>query len=472
MNHRTAGTVLLLLSTLSASAVGADTVEAGTSWGLIFSPKSYVALADAPALHHGATALKQQLIDAGFAPERIVFLDEGIRGGKEAATIDSFRQQLARLTDAAGKNDLLFVAVASHGVQKDGCDLVCATDASAADLDRTVRQQPAGGLIPLQEIVRIMAMSASQKRFLLVDNAGSRSPFRNGAQISDQSGLADRFGSQPLQVPNGQWIVCSRSGRLNDSDQDASTSCFMSSVLDGLRSNADSNKDGQVSAFEISDYVQLYAGTLGYAPPVLHGKTNIDFALAATTEPAGVMAKLPAELRELLSRDAIRAGCASLLAEHDAARATWAFFEAEPYLASDQQTQENYALYLTALASMGHVDQALPLAKAGGVPLLVHISTATPVYDKEGSSSGQGSRSRYRGYAERPVAMLAAGTLLNVTEVTSGRLRFDRCFVRHFDGDELRYESGDVQSGWVDLASLKNQPKRGDSLELALNGQD
>ena len=455
---------LFLLSLLAAPVGSLRAAEDESRWALVFSPKDYESLADATSLHHGAVELKQQLAASGFADDRIVFLDGRSVDGNRAATANNLRHHLSRLADTAGSDDLLFVVVAAHGVQAGGRDLVCGVDATAADLRSSGSPSAPNAMMHLQEIVQSMAISASQRRFLLIDKAGT-SPLPKNAGVANADALADRFGSQPLRVPNGQWIMCSRSGRLHDeSDKPTSLTCFMNSVLEGLRSQADYNENEQVSAFEISDYVQVQASSQGYAPAVLHGKMKTDFALAATTEALQTAKSLPADRRESLTRAHMRAGCAALVAEGDAYGATWAFSNAGTYAPTNDLKKENFGLYLTALASTGKAAKAFSLAQDSRVPLLVLVSTDATVYQQGTSLDGR----RSSAYGGRSVDIVRRGTLLNVTAVSQNRFRFDRSFIRQSNGKGMRYVPSASKPGWVSTSSLRRQTKAMVDLGLAL----
>ncbi|MBC7822207.1 MAG: hypothetical protein IAG10_35430 [Planctomycetaceae bacterium] len=440
--------IALLAWAFSAVAI-LPAAETGTSWALILAPSRYSELAAAPYHVEGATQLTDRLQKAGFAADHVVLLT--IPSGRQSrpATAESFRKQLAAMVDRVGVNDVFLVAVSSYAVRLGDADYVCASDTSKAELARigdAGQPRDRKTLISVQEIVEQMSLSASTKRCLLIDAAGSR------AQVAKDA--ASRPGERPLQVPDHQWVMFNDGDRLTQpADGNAETSCFMQSVIDGLAVHADSNSDRQVTLFELSDYCQLSAEAQQLSVPIFHGKATANFPLAATSEDPNDARRLPAELRQRLSEELLSAARNALLVENRGAAALEALNRAAQYRPNPKVQGEIDRLTATAIALKADAPSltaAWERANAQQRPLIVLLRFATDV-----QVPGE--------ITVREV--LPAGTLVKVTKFVNGEwLKVEGQFRPQFDLNRLNYTAAPLAEGFVRLSSLRGPAKASDNV--------
>lgn len=449
------GYLLSLVACPGWLAAAPNDAAAASSWAVVFAPDKYREWESTASLCRGAEALRERLLKAGVPADHVRYLSAGDQHSAQAATAANFRQALAAVAGKAAKQDLLFVVVAARGVHVGGVDYVCAADTTRAEIQRLSRAQTADRSSPqtvvsVQEIVRSMWQSASQRQFLLLDAlSGSAAPAAQGAT----GNLSEQFGSQLLQVPNGQLIMCNQSPRQHHAAGDKSpVSCFVRAVLDGLACHADSNQDGFVSVLELSDYVALHAESEGYTPPLLHGKTMQDFRLCATSETRGKTPSLPADVRQQLSQTLLAVGRTALALDWNPDMTAAALRRACSYGLSPAEQREVERLQLTVLSATGDVAGAWQQAQAHAYPLLLVTPDDTAVYQNAAASTR--SQRRRTVTVDPTAGKLPAGSILEVTQLTDGRIRFDRAYQPRLTGDGLSFQPARVQTGWIDRQTL------------------
>ncbi len=432
----------------SATAI-LPAAEPGSAWALILAPSRYSELESAPHHVEGARQLCDQLLKAGFAADHVVLLT--IPSGRQSrpATVDGFRQQLKAMVDRVRADDVFLVAVSSYAVRLGDTDLLCASDTSQAELntsDDTATKETRKTLISVQEVVHQMSLSASTKRCLLIDAAGSR------AQVAKKS--TSKAGERPIQVPDHQWVMFNNGDRLTQpADGRGATSCFMRSVIDGLAQHADGNRDGQVSLLELSDYCQLSAEAQQLTAPIFHGKTTANFTLAAISEDPDDARRLPIELRQRLAEELLSAARNTLLVERKGAAALESLLRASQYRPDSKTQNEIDQLTNTAVASKAdaqNVAAAWARASAQQRPLIVLLPFATNV-----QVPGE--------ITVREV--LPAGTLVKVTKFVGNEwLKVEGQFRPEFSVNRLGYTAAPLTEGFVRLSSLRSPDQANDNV--------
>lgn len=444
--------IRLALITWAFSAIAnVSAAEQQTSWALILAPSRYSELPAAPHHVEGARQLCDQLLKSGFAADHVVLLT--IPSGRQSrpATADGFRKQLAAMVDRVGADDVFLVAVSAYAVRLGDSDYVCASDTSKAELTvngNTATHAIPKTLIPIQEIVEQMSLSASTKRCLLIDAAGSR------AQVAKDASM--RPGERPLQVPDHQWVMFNDGDDLDQPMADAvGTSRFMRSVIDGLALHADGNSDGQVSLLELSDYCQLSAEAQQLTAPIFHGKATANFTLATVSDKPDDASRLPKELRQRLAEELLSAARNTLLVERKGAAALETLVRAAQYRPEPKTQSEIEQLTATAIASKADaqsVTAAWTRANAQQRPLIVLLP-----FDTKVQVPGE--------VTVREV--LPAGTLVKVTKFEGNEwLKVEGQYRPQFGLNRLNYAAAPLAEGFVRLSSLKghDQPTDKDNV--------
>lgn len=369
------GTAMLLASAgLRTMATAADGV-------VLFAPGEYEHLSATPYHASAAEQIHHRLLKAGIPEDRIVTLS-----GKPA-TAQAFKDALAKMTDSTGPNDLLLVVICSPGMQFDDRDYVLATDTP---------QDPRQGIdgqnrriISISDVLQDMAVSASNRRVLIVDGATEAEPSLSDAVV--------HFGRIPLPSSDGQWVILNQNNHLNQRGDQPTLTDFIWSLLDGITFHADGNRDGSVSVLELADYMKLYAEEQRNPAPHVAGKTSGDVSLLRTSaadDEAFPRAALVANAKCLVA-EARKA----LLLESDV-RAVLALLDRAKRLCDDPDlTREIDEVLASARILNGEADRVLPLAAEAGVTYTAALPREVGLY-----AAG----------ASKPSQQLPAGTIIQI----------------------------------------------------------
>ena len=245
---RLAALVVLGVGCLSVSQLSAQTRHA-----LVFAPQTYESLPAAPHFGLSTQALHYQLTRCGFAEDNIKLLtDKNATQAKLQEAIDE-----ALLSIAPG--DVWVVILNSYGFQQDEIDHIATFKTGLDDKGGIV-----GESIALQELLSSLAEISDTNQCVIIDG--------NGDFSGPQAEPAARF-ARSLPSPNdGQVVIAGRDQkRLRRYEREMSA--FAWSVFDGLDGHADTNRDGQVSALELSEYCRTFAEDARVRLPRIAGKT-------------------------------------------------------------------------------------------------------------------------------------------------------------------------------------------------------
>ena len=299
-------------------------------------------------------------------------------------------------------------------------------------------------LIPVQDIVRAMSLSASTKRCLVIDTAGSQEGILREAGV--------RFGNRPIQVLDHQWVILNRSQRMSGQETTSGgrTTRFMQSVLDGMAWHADSDRDNEVSLLEFSDYVRDVALAEQTTPPRLLGKATDDFVLVSSTATPDDARSLPEAQRHRLANTLLQPAMPALFVEQNVEAALQLLNRAAEY-GGNQETHERIdSLFDTALASKGDVRLALQRAKLNSRPLFLLVRDRVPIHTP-GSKTGRTRRFAESGMTLKATTVSDDGKFVWVVQGYSPRP----------DGNQVVFRPASVQKGWVwidDLVEPQTDP--------------
>lgn len=200
-----------------------------------------------------ATALGEVLREGALGNFEVDVLEDGTN-----SIID---ERVGRLFGQAGKDDLVLVHFACHGLKSDDGELyLAAKDTKVDGLDWTA--------LASAKVLRYLRRSRAARSILLLDccfgGAFERGTVvRAGAAVN----VADHFGeteSSPVDSGQGRAVLTASSStefsfdgtRLQDSSRTAS-SPFTKAIVEGLRTGeADRDQDGAVSITELFDYIR------------------------------------------------------------------------------------------------------------------------------------------------------------------------------------------------------------------------
>ena len=359
-----AASLVLAGAGFAASAAAGDGV-------VLFAPGEYAHRGDGSFHARAAEQMHQRLLKAGIPEDRMA----GLRG--KEATAQAFRDALAEMTDTTGPEDLLLVVICSHGVHFDDRDYVLAADTPANPGQETSKAN--GRIIAIPDVLQEMAVSASNRRLLIVDGAAESDPSLADATV--------RFGRLPLQTADGQWVILNRANRLSRRGDQPPLTDFFWSLLDGITLHADGNRDGSVSLLELADYAKLYAEEQHNPVPRIAGKTTGDIALLPTS--AADDGTFPREALAANARRLVAEARKTLLLEADV-RAGLALLDRARRLCDDPDlTRQIDEVSVTAGILNGEADRVLPLAEDAGPTYAAVLPRDAGVYASGAAKASQ-----------------------------------------------------------------------------------
>lgn len=289
MTNRTYLVVLLAAGCLAASALGADPKAAATKgerrvasrWAILVGVDDY---AEAEKLRYSGADMRElakQLVIAGFPQQQVFLLDDKADDSKYRPLKVNIERQLDLVLGLVEREDLVVVAFSGHGVHIDTKSFLCPTEA---------RLTEPGTLISLDTVYERLNKCPAALKLLLVDAC------RNDPRVGGQKSLGKptevikQFASSLEHPPEGILLLSSCApGQVSMEESEFGHGVFMNYVLDGLRGQADSDKNGHVSLLELYKYAnretKLHVARRynGYQTPALKGDIADDFDLTVAT---------------------------------------------------------------------------------------------------------------------------------------------------------------------------------------------
>ena len=177
------------------------------------------------------------------------------------ATRDKIRGAKSFLAKA-GVNDVVIVFLAGHGVlDRDGKYYFGTWDIRLG--------VPAEKGLPYEDIENLLDGISARRKLVLIDSCYA------GADYQDEL-LRERFAD--LRRGTGAQVIAASGGLQQAEESNASAmGTFTQAVLEGLRGNADSNADGEITESELREYVANQVSLLSYGRQKPSGRAeNLD----------------------------------------------------------------------------------------------------------------------------------------------------------------------------------------------------
>lgn len=190
----------------------------------------------------------QKPVAGGFARENMLLLTN------EKATLAGIRQALTSFVTTASANDLLVIFLAGHGAPDPSARqklYVIAYDTSVADLAETA--------LPMSELRRLIEQNIKSKRVVLLLDTCHSAGLSTDATRDLGNNLANLYLEKLLYQEEGRAVITSSD--VNELSRESSRwgnghGVFTYYLLEGLRGNADTNRDRLVSVGELFRYVR------------------------------------------------------------------------------------------------------------------------------------------------------------------------------------------------------------------------
>ena len=215
-------------------------------WAILIGVDDYAQLNDLQFCGADQTALREQLIAAGFPDQQIFLLHDKAEDKKYQPFKANIEKQLALVLGLVEKGDTVIVAFSGHGVQSGNTPFLCPTEA--------VLDDPAS-MVSLDWVYEQLQDCPATLRLLLVD--ACRNDPRLGSPRSTTPSDATKQLARSLEKPPPEGILlltsCS-AGEISMEEKAFGHGVFMHYLLEGLQGAADADENGRVSLEELSNF--------------------------------------------------------------------------------------------------------------------------------------------------------------------------------------------------------------------------
>ncbi len=217
-------------------------------WALLIGVNDYAYINKLKYCGADMEALRGRLIEAGFPENHVYLLSDKAKDSKYQPNKTNIETQIDLVTKLVGKDDVLVLAFAGHGVHLSDVDYICPVDAK---LDESK-----SSLVSLDTVYERVRKSPAALKIMLVD-ACRDDPTPGGKRSAADTAEENRkFAKRLENIPQGIVLLNSCSpGESSMEDAKLSHGVFTYFLLEGLAGKADANGDGVVTLSELAEYV-------------------------------------------------------------------------------------------------------------------------------------------------------------------------------------------------------------------------
>lgn len=258
----------------------------GRRYALLVGVNDYTYFSDLTYCDDDINNLGRVLQRSGFDSRDSIVLRDGLTDRHLLPFRNNILTQFKNLLDSVQPNDLVLVAFSGHGVHLNGKSYLCPSD---ANLDRAGET-----MIALDTLYEMLQASPASQKLLIVD-ACRNDPTPSGTRAPSSIGETNEFtrSLQQQQPPRGTMLLNSCApNQFSVEDPKFKSGVFMHYVIEGLRGQADADKDSKVSLFELYRYAEYETKTYVrqtrnlVQTPVLKGEVTGVYELATVGDPA------------------------------------------------------------------------------------------------------------------------------------------------------------------------------------------
>ncbi|QGJ69316.1 Hypothetical protein PBC10988_9890 [Planctomycetales bacterium 10988] len=280
--QRTISQICCIGMLLIGMAGWASAQEEGKQYALLIGIDDYTYISDLSFCVADIKGLQQQLLQCGFADERVYLMHDQAVDRKRQPSKDTIERTLKVILSLAGEKDTILVAFAGHGLHLGNESYFCPLNADPSNRN---------SLLSVQWVYDELLECDAAQKLLIVDACRNR---------VEMPGHRSVIGNNPRQLmstfqkpPKG--IITLTSCDVNESaieDEDLAHGVFTHFLLKGLGGQADINQDGEVGILELFLFVNRktkdYVGKnfLSLQQPTLHGTINGDFIVSSASSSA------------------------------------------------------------------------------------------------------------------------------------------------------------------------------------------
>lgn len=425
-------------------------------WALLVGVDDYTHFRDLEYCQADVMGLKSKLVDVGFSADNVTLLTDGAEQQHHLPFKNNIERQLQLLLATVREQDLVVVAYSGHGLQVNGTSYLCPTDALLSEPEKT--------MVSLDTIYKMLESCPARQKLLLVD-ACRNDPSLPGAKSTATMKNAQEFVASLKQPPEGILLLTScKAGQRSVEDPRFGHGVFLYFLMKGLEGEADANRDGKISLFELYMFSELKTKThvrnkLNLVQtPVMKGEIAGVYDIGMV--PDLVSHSLEAEATNPVAADSGPSATSPLGSESSTAAPTGSQFENPGIKAAIDQADEyfvqgmideaidayssvilvdstNRDLYLkrgSVYLAKGDIEKAVVDYQLGGKPLPLPVT--------KDSAKLQ--------FGTKVTATVKRGQTLSITKITQLKGR-DWLFVDAVDGN-------DAARGWIRKDAVTGQP--------------
>ncbi len=239
---------LIAALTLLPASTSAQTITppaTGQRWAMLVGVNDYVTMRKLNHCVDDMQALRDQLVQSGFAEDHVYLLCDQASDAARLPTKRNIEKRLDLLLSLVKDGDVLLIAFGGHGIWLNGKTYLCPSEADGDDHEAT--------MVCLEDyIYHKLERSRASLRLLLVD-ACRDVPQRGRSGGKDTN---DSFIRGLERPPEGVLVFNSCSpGQRAQEDSKLRHGVFTHFLLQGLKGDADRDEDQRVTLGELSKYV-------------------------------------------------------------------------------------------------------------------------------------------------------------------------------------------------------------------------
>ncbi|QGJ71314.1 Hypothetical protein PBC10988_30180 [Planctomycetales bacterium 10988] len=269
--------LLVLWGAWTNTAQARDPDPEGEKYALLIGVDDYTHLNPLDFCGADIRALREQLLNCGFAESRLYTMHDQAEENRFRPNTNAIKQQLDVIMNLAEEEDTVLIAFAGHGLHMDGKSFLCPLDAHPRYKE---------SLISLDFVFDKLDECKARQKLFLVDACRNEidPPGRRSVSLTND---ANNFTESLQHPPRGLVVLTSCDvGEFAIEDASLDHGIFTHFLLEGLKGEADYNRDGLVKIFELFDFVNQQ--TKDYVAkkftdtqrPTLKGELNGNFVVA------------------------------------------------------------------------------------------------------------------------------------------------------------------------------------------------
>lgn|GEM_PF-634746 len=242
---------MLPLMAVSANAqnAGSDQGHASEKWVVLIGVDQYAYASPLEYAVADQQALRDELVHAGLDKRQVKLLRDKADDAKYLPTKRNIEQQIVLASELAERGDLVLVVFSGHGRHMAKKSFICPMD---ANLDRP------DTMIALDWIYDQLKKSKADLKMLIVDACRDVDPLLSrdkGGSVPSRQEEIKLFISSSDRLPDGliQLHSCSEGEKAKE-DKALGHGVFSYFLLQGLKGQADADKNGRVTLGELMSY--------------------------------------------------------------------------------------------------------------------------------------------------------------------------------------------------------------------------